>query len=51
MEISVALVGFGEAPIDCDDARGSWHFELEVGVVWDRHELRERWSPQYYMIL
>ena len=51
MEVSVALVGLGEASVDCEDARGSWHFELEVGVVRDRHELCERWSPQYDMVL
>ena len=31
--------------LDHDDAVGTRHFELEVGVVGDRHELGVAWLP------
>ena len=31
--------------LDGDDAIGARHFELEVGVVWDRHELGVAQAP------
>src|SRR4051812_28045301 len=38
-------------PVNCNTARSPWHLELEVGIVWNRHELRERWPPQYGVVL
>ena len=32
--------------LDGDDAVGAWHFELEVGVVRDRHELGVARAPR-----
>ena len=51
VEVSITWVLFGEAPVDCDDARRSWHLEFEVGVVWNLHELRECWTSQYGVVL
>ena len=51
MKVTITLVRLGEASIECNDACGSWHLELEVGIVRDRHELRERWSSQYGVVL
>src|SRR4051812_22031053 len=38
MEISVTFVRCEEASVDHDDSCGPWHFELEIGIVWDSHE-------------
>ena len=51
MEVAIALVRFGEASIDYDDSCGSWHLEFEVRIVRNRHELCERRSPQYGVVL
>ena len=51
MEFSVAAVGSDEATADYDDSSGSWHFQLEVGVVWYCHEVREGWSPEDGVVL
>ena len=37
--LDVALVGVLARHADSDDAVGSWHLELEVGVVGDSHEI------------
>jgi hypothetical protein len=31
--------------VDGDDPVGPRHLELEVGVVWDGHELHVAWPP------
>src|ERR1041385_3156373 len=51
VEAAVALVRFGEASFDCDDSCRSWHLELEICIVWNRHELCECRSPEYGVIL
>ena len=35
---------------DGDDPVGARHFELEVGVVGDDHELGVAWPPQYCVV-
>jgi len=46
----VALVGMLARRADGDDAVRTRHLELEVGVVWDGHELGVAWSPQNHVV-
>ena len=44
--LSVAHVGVREGATHSDDVVWSWHLQLEVGVVVDRHELGVAWPAQ-----
>jgi hypothetical protein len=48
--LNVALVGVVVCGTDGDDSRRAWHFQLEVGVIWDDHELGVAWPSQNNMI-
>jgi hypothetical protein len=48
--LHVAFVRMSVRGADGDDPVGARHFELEVGVVGDDHELGVAWSPQHYVV-
>ena len=51
VEFPVAAVRSLEAPVDRDDAVGTWHFHLQVGVVRYYHEPSERDAPEDAVVL
>ena len=51
VEFPVATVRSLEAPVDRDDAVGTWHFHLQVGVVGYCHESSKSWSSQDRVVL
>jgi hypothetical protein len=48
--LHVAFVRVSVRGSDGDDPVGAQHLELEVGVVWDDHELGVAWSPQHCVV-
>jgi hypothetical protein len=48
--LHIAFVRVSVRGADGDDPIGTRHFELEVGVVGDGHELGVAWPPKYCMV-
>jgi hypothetical protein len=41
--LNIRLVGMAVRGTDSDDSRWASHLQLEVGVIWDGHELGVAW--------
>jgi hypothetical protein len=48
--LHVAFVRVSVRGSDGDDPVGARHLEIEVGVVWDGHELGVAWPSQHHMV-
>jgi hypothetical protein len=44
--VLLIVVGLLEATFDGDDPLRAGHLQLQIGVVWDNHELGEAWPAQ-----